>query len=62
MTPRVGQQLRREFQLNLGNGAVRLSVDGERLEIPDAAEPLGYRIAVDGVEELEEGSRPTCAE
>jgi hypothetical protein len=28
--------------------------------VPNAAEPLGYRVSESGVEELDQASRPTC--
>jgi len=48
------------FELTLGNGAIEIDVDGKPIDVPDAAEPLGYRVSEDGVEELAEASRPTC--
>jgi cytoskeleton protein RodZ len=50
----------RAFKIGLGNGAVELTANDERVRIPDLAEPIGYRITPEGTEELPEGNRPTC--
>jgi cytoskeleton protein RodZ len=48
------------FELTLGNGAIEIDVDGKPIDVPNAAEPLGYRVSESGVEELDQASRPTC--
>lgn len=49
------------FTLALGNGAVRMSVDGERQDLPEPTSPIGFAIDARGaVSELPEGERPTC--
>lgn len=50
----------RRLRMTLGNGAVEASVDGEPIGIPEAAEPLGYELTADGVEELGAEEQPTC--
>lgn len=50
----------RRFELTLGNGSIDVRVDDERIEVPAAAEPLGYRIGPNGAGELDESARPTC--
>lgn len=49
------------FALNLGNGSVALSVDGQLVHVPALAEPLGYRVTPAGVRKLAPADRPTCA-
>jgi cytoskeletal protein RodZ len=49
------------FDVTFGNGSVEMTVDGESAPIPQAAEPLGYRITPSGeVRRLDPSSRPTC--
>ena len=50
----------RGFDVTLGNGSVELTVDGQPARIPQAAEPLGYRITSSGVHRLDASSQPTC--
>jgi hypothetical protein len=50
-----------EFELALGNGSVRMFVDGKQAEIPESSSPVGYRIDSGGeLVSLEEGERPDC--
>ena len=49
------------FDLNLGNGSVAIDVDGEAVDVPSLAEPIGYRVTPEGVRELAPSARPTCA-
>ena len=55
-----GEFRARAFEVTFGNGAVDMEVDDEPVEVPDLAEPLGYRITPGGVRELDPASRPTC--
>ena len=50
----------RGFDVTFGNGSVEMTVDGEPARIPQAAEPLGYRITPNGVRKLDPSSQPTC--
>jgi cytoskeleton protein RodZ len=50
----------RAFKIGLGNGQVKLTANDEPVPIPDAAEPIGYRITPEGTEELPSEARPTC--
>lgn len=52
---------RRAFEAGFGNGSVVVRLDGERLDLPPSADPVGYRFAPRGVEELAEGERPECS-
>lgn len=49
------------FRVTLGNGQVQLRVNGRIREVPEVAEPIGYRITARGRTELPAGQRPTCA-
>jgi cytoskeleton protein RodZ len=48
------------FEVTFGNGSVELTVGGQPAEIPEVAEPLGYRITTAGVRELDPSAQPTC--
>ncbi|HEX2087277.1 MAG TPA: helix-turn-helix domain-containing protein [Solirubrobacteraceae bacterium] len=51
----------RRFRITLGNGSVRLRVDGRLFQPPQSAEPQGYEFTRDGRRALGEDERPTCA-
>jgi helix-turn-helix protein/uncharacterized protein DUF4115 len=49
------------FTVALGNGAVRMMVNGRQAEIPESSSPVGYSIAAGGaLREIPEGERPSC--
>jgi transcriptional regulator with XRE-family HTH domain len=49
------------FTLALGNGAVTMSLGGQKASIPPTPNPIGFAIDDDGtMRELPEGERPTC--
>jgi hypothetical protein len=48
------------FEVTFGNGSVQMTVDGQPAPVPQAAEPLGYRITPSGVRKLDPSSQPTC--
>lgn len=49
------------FTLALGNGAVEMTVDGQKANLPHPASPIGFAVDAGGsVRELPEGERPTC--
>lgn len=50
----------RRFELGLGNGSVRMTVNGERVPIAPDPNPLGYRIGPGGADELPPAERPEC--
>jgi hypothetical protein len=51
----------RRFRITLGNGQVRLRVNGRTFDVPDRPEPVGYALTPRGRTELPDGRRPTCA-
>ncbi len=49
------------FTVAMGNGAVEMTVDGKRAQIPASSSPVGYTIDGNGnLSEIPEGERPTC--
>lgn len=49
------------FEIALGNGSVRMTLDGKRADVPASSSPVGYRIDSGGkLTVLEEGERPDC--
>jgi cytoskeleton protein RodZ len=49
------------FTLALGNGAVIMTVDGKKTNLPEPSSPIGFEVRSNGsVRELPEGERPTC--
>ena len=51
----------RRFRITLGNGNIRLRVNGRAFQPPQAAEPQGYEFTRNGRRTLDEDERPTCA-
>ena len=51
----------RSFDVTFGNGKIDLTVNGEPVNVPAIAAPLGYRITPDGARRLAPGAEPTCA-
>jgi cytoskeleton protein RodZ len=50
------------FTLALGNGAVTMTVDGKKQNLPEPPSPIGFAVDPRGiVSELPEGERPTCS-
>jgi cytoskeleton protein RodZ len=50
----------RAFNVGLGNGAVEMEANGEPVEIPPVANPVGYRFTPGRTVELTPEERPTC--
>ncbi len=49
------------FTLALGNGAVKMTVDGQQANVAHPSSPTGFTVdAAGSVRELPEGERPTC--
>jgi hypothetical protein len=49
------------YELALGNGSVKMFVDGKQAGIPQSSSPVGYSIDDKGaLVALEEGERPSC--
>lgn len=50
----------RAFEVTVGNGAIEITANEEPIDVPDAAEPVGYRITADGASELDSDQQPVC--
>jgi len=51
----------RSFRITLGNGSVRLRVDGRLIPVPATAAGIGYELTPAGHRVLASAQRPTCA-
>jgi cytoskeleton protein RodZ len=51
----------RQLQLTLGNGEMRIELNGKTVPIPSAANPVGFDLTPDGANPLPTSDRPTCA-
>jgi hypothetical protein len=50
----------RELKLTLGNGEMRIELNGEQVPIPSAANPVGFDLTPEGAKPLPTAARPTC--
>lgn len=57
----VGPYDAKSFDVTFGNGKIDLTVNGQPVNVPAIAAPLGYRITRDGATRLAPGDQPTCA-
>jgi cytoskeleton protein RodZ len=48
------------FDVTFGNGKIDLMVNGEAVDVPPIAAPLGYRITPDGATRLDPSDGPSC--
>lgn len=55
--PYVGER----FKMLLGNDAVTLTVNGQRLSVPESSEAIGYEVSSAGGKPLASAAEPTCA-
>lgn len=46
--------------MTLGNGNLTMQVNGKQVDVPQLAQPIGYRVTPKGRSELAMGQRPTC--
>jgi cytoskeleton protein RodZ len=51
----------RDLKLTLGNGEIRIELNGEQVPIPSAAEPVGFDLTPQGAKPLSTTARPTCS-
>jgi cytoskeleton protein RodZ len=51
----------RELKLTLGNGEIQIDLNGERVPIPSAANPVGFDLSPQGAKPLSTSARPTCS-
>jgi cytoskeleton protein RodZ len=50
-----------DMKLNLGNGEIRIELNGDQVPIPSAAEPIGFDLTPQGAKPLSPSQRPTCS-
>jgi hypothetical protein len=58
---RRGPYRSRRFRVTFGNGQISMRVNGRTVQVPEAAEPIGYEITPKGRRTLSGTQRPTCA-
>jgi len=51
----------RDMQLTLGNGEIRVELNGKQVPIPSAANPVGFDLTPQGAKPLSTADSPTCA-
>lgn len=51
----------RDLKLTLGNGEMRIELNGEQVSIPSAANPAGFALTPQGAKPLSSTARPTCS-
>ena len=51
----------RDLKLTLGNGQIRIDLNGKQVPIPSAAEPVGFDLTPQGARPLSSTARPTCS-
>jgi cytoskeleton protein RodZ len=51
----------RDLKLTLGNGEMRIELNGEPVSIPSAANPVGFDLTPEGAKPLSTSARPTCS-
>ena len=56
----VGPYNGKAFEVTFGNGSVELTVNGEPVDVPPVAAPVGYRITPDGATRLSPPEEPSC--
>lgn len=50
-----------DMKLNLGNGEIRIELNGDQVPIPSAGEPIGFDLTPQGANPLSPSQRPTCS-
>jgi cytoskeleton protein RodZ len=50
-----------DMELTLGNGEIKIDLNGEQVPIPSASEPVGFDLSPDGARPLSSSARPTCS-
>jgi hypothetical protein len=58
---RRGPYRSRRFRVTFGNGQISMRVNGRTVQVPEAAEPVGYELTPRGRRSLSGAQRPTCA-
>jgi hypothetical protein len=50
-----------DMKLTLGNGEIVIALNGEKVPIPSASEPVGFSLTPQGAKPLTSSARPTCS-
>jgi cytoskeletal protein RodZ len=50
-----------EMMLTLGNGEIRIELNGKQVSVPSAANPVGFDLTPQGARPLSSADSPTCA-
>jgi cytoskeletal protein RodZ len=50
-----------EMKLTLGNGEIRIELNGKQVPVPSAANPVGFDLTPQGARPLSSAASPTCA-
>ncbi len=51
----------KDMQLTLGNGEIQIQLNGKRVPVPSAANPVGFDLTPQGAKPLSTADSPTCA-
>jgi cytoskeleton protein RodZ len=51
----------REMKLTLGNGEIQIELNGKQVQVPSAANPVGFDLTPQGAKPLSVADSPTCA-
>jgi cytoskeletal protein RodZ len=51
----------KSMQLTLGNGEIQVELNGKQVQIPSAANPVGFDLTPQGAKPLSTADSPTCA-
>jgi cytoskeletal protein RodZ len=51
----------KSMQLTLGNGEIQVQLNGKQVQIPSAANPVGFDLTPQGAKPLSTADSPTCA-
>jgi cytoskeleton protein RodZ len=51
----------RDMELTLGNGEIKIELNGKQVPIPSASEPVGFSLTAQGAKSLSSSARPSCS-
>jgi hypothetical protein len=49
------------MKLTLGNGEIRIELNGKQVPVPSAANPVGFDLTPQGARPISTADSPTCA-
>jgi len=50
-----------DMELTLGNGEIKIGLNGNQVPLPSASEPIGFDLSPEGAKPLSSSARPTCS-